>query len=111
MLTGMIDMASTKTPTKNPQTKPSKADIQVTRDSPFVQNLADLPKSKRSQHTYEWLEKAGPRDIFTAKTLAEAGVYGSVPAAASTLMRLHHAGLIKRVQRDGKDVKGAYQKA
>lgn len=104
----MANKAS-KTPTT--KTTPSKADIQVLEPGPmFVTDLSDLPKSKRSQHTYEWLNSLPKGAIFTAKTLARAGVYKTPAVAASTIMRLHHAGLIERVQNDGKDVKGAYRR-
>lgn len=108
--TGMMNMSKNKPSNKTPTT-PSRADIQVTRDSPFVTDIKELPRSKRSAHTYEWLESAPKGAIFSAKTLAEAGVYKTAAAAASTLMRLHRMHLIKRVQREGKDVKGAYQRA
>lgn len=106
----LTNMSNTKT-TKKTDPAPSRADIQTTRDSPFVTDIAQLPRSKRSAHTYEWLENAPKGAIFSAKTLAEAGVYKTPAAASSTIMRMHRQGLVKQVMRDGKAVKGAYTKA
>lgn len=107
-------MAQKSAKTAQPKTdapKPSRADIQLEAGPAFVTDIDDLPKPQRSQRVHEWLEQMPRGAIFTSKTLARAGIYKTAAAAASTIMRLHHAGLIRRVARDGKEVKGAYERA